>query len=347
MAVAKAIPDNESNNIDEEAIEIILDQCEKKTPQSVTIVTFGKTGSGKSTLAKNIAGQSGEKTFNVKEGWEADTMESVFNEAPIQVGEVAVLVVDTRGMMDPNPGTHDDDTIKYVSEIITNDRNGVLLVCIDMFERFDRSALQMLARLHEEFGFDLWKHVIIALTKADRCRYEDWLKSKSFLESKEMFLRKKFAAEIENRKKKLQEFFTITEKEASPGCYFGMSIEYFESLQLPVIPTSLLCEQELERMKRLGCGYWFDQLIVKCCEREQGCGILQIHQKRLSNIPAELVNPEQREQAEKFSTRLRKTKHRAMTSIALALGIKMIWRSYCKEIITTPRFEPAVVKLKQ
>ena len=52
---------------------------------------------------------------------------------------------------------------------------GVIIVCIAMHEKMDDSTIKPLAALQNKFGYEIWTHVIIALTKADRFEAEKWL----------------------------------------------------------------------------------------------------------------------------------------------------------------------------
>ena len=234
----------------------------KPSPQSVSIITLGKTGSGKTSLASAIAGKSAEDQLQDKAGWKTDTRGN--RSVCIQLDEVVINVVDTHGMRDTSQDTLDEETLEIVSKYINNETEGVIIVCIEMHQRVNESTLEILVQLDKKFGRDIWKHVVIASTKADRYEENKWLESKRFGKSSNTFLAEKFAEVIKEQKESLKEFFTALSDQVSPSCYLGMTEEEFDQLMIPIVPSSQLNELEMNRMKQVGYGYWFDQLIVKC-----------------------------------------------------------------------------------
>ena len=68
-----------------------------------------------------------------------------------------------------------------------------------------------------------------------------------------------------------------------------MAGKVFDELEIPLIPTSQLDKYEMDRMKKVGYGYWFDQLLIKCCQSVQGAGLIQVHESRLKKLPTYLV----------------------------------------------------------
>ena len=210
----------------------------------------------------------------------------------IAVGNVILNVFDTRGTMDVSPEAHDRDTIEIVGNIFDAEK-GVIIICIKMYERIDESTLATLAMLHKKYGLRIWKHVVIVLTMADRYEENKWLKSKEFKESEESkseFVIKKFRDAVDNRKDLLRTY--CTNEALQPSCCIGMDKKDFDDLKIPVLPTSQLEKHEIDRMKQVDCGYWFDQLLIKCCQRVQGCGLIQVHEKRLMKLPNKLMEQE-------------------------------------------------------
>ena len=107
--------------------------------------------------------------------------------------------------------------------------------------------------------------------------------------SKKQFLQIKFAEEVEKRKTSLKRLFT---DQVRPSCRIGMTEEEFDELQIPVIPTSRLNKKSMDRMKQVGHGYWFDLLLIKCCQKLQGSGLIKLDEERLSKLPTELIQQE-------------------------------------------------------
>ena len=322
----------ESLTFTDEELQRIKDEATR--PQTASIVTFGKIGSGKSSLALCIVGKD-KDAFKSKEGFIAD--ETRFDSVDVQVGQVTVNVIDTHGMMDPmmGPGTHNEDAIELVGAIATNESKGVIVVCIKMYERVDESTLMMLATLHKKFGESVWNHVIIALTNADRYEENKWL-SQRFRKSKKEFLVEKFAETVKERQKNIKEYFTADTK-VKKSCKIGMATESFNKLKIPIIPTAQLDEYEMKRMKQVGCEYWFDVLLIKCCQRLQGCGLIQIHEERLSKLPTKIVRNE-------ISEEVFEMLQRSKSKSAVILGIikYYMWYKFMyhkKTAATLPRFD--------
>ena len=193
--------------------------------------------------------------------------------------------------LDASPEAHEKATIEIVGNILDAEK-GVIIICIKMYERIDESTLATLAMLHQKYRLRIWKHVVIALTMADRYEEHKWLKSKGPKESKSKFLSDKFRKEITEREKQLKEYCIASNDNSLRSCYIGMTEAEFVGLRIQVLPTSQLEKHEMERMKQVDCGYWFDQLLIKCCQRVQGCGLIQVHEKRLMKLPNKLMERE-------------------------------------------------------
>ena len=314
---------------------------------STSIVTFGKGGTGKSSLALAIAGKENDLT-KAKEGFRSVTKES--DETTFQVENVTVKIIDTSGMMDTE-STRDDKTVHEISQMLTNDFSGVFVVCIDMYERLDSLTVQILAQINRRLGMQFWLHAVIALTKADRYEEDDWdkeweLENKKSNISKSDFYRKKFSETIEDRSSILKEVFTACREDVKESCFFDMTNDDYDRLKIPIIPTSRL--NAAKKMYKVGCVHWFDQLIVKCCQREQGskAGLLQIHKQRLLCLPPDLAKNLQLELDDEMNgsyAKSRRAKNQAISYVASTMErwfeTKRLWSLYCDQVNTWPRFD--------
>ena len=331
-------------------LQQIKDDAAKE--QTVSIILIGKVGSGKTSLVSSIANQDMAKCDEGGyDGFEAGT--NKVNCTSFPVGKVTVNVIDTCGMMDTSAAADNQDgrTLKMVKDIVKEDSKAVLIVCIGMYERIDRSTLEVLASLHQKLepdasndkkseicrsNVEFWSRVVIALTKADMYQEHKWLMSDRRGLSKRLFISKTFAEKVENRRESLKKLFTATDSEAPPGCYIGMIAKEFDELNIPIIPTSQLDRHALDKMQQVGYGYWFDQLLIKCCQRLEGCGLLDLHAGRLLRLPHELVKAEIG--AENFQ---KLQKKRSIIENVFILALIYIWyqkRQYYKNIITMDRF---------
>ena len=257
-------------------------QDEKK---SLTIFLFGKAGSGKSLLGKSIVGIDAEDTPREVSGWSSCKTEETYFYTT--VGNVDVTIVDTRGLCDGMKDANDDKTVRLMGEVLNNDRSGVIIICLELHQRMDESTLKPMVFLHRQFGREIWAHVIIALTKADRYEKEKWLKDRPRGKSKAEYLVCRFYEEVRRCKQYLQMMFTGDEMKSE--CRIGMTECEFEELKIPVIPTSQLGRTEIRKMNKVGYDYWFDELLLHCCARDNDAGIIQIHPQRMANIPNEVL----------------------------------------------------------
>ena len=272
---------------------------------SVSMIMFGRVASGKTSLGSAIVG-----TYMDKTGWRSSAST---RQVHIQVGKGSVNVFDTPGEL---TRFTDIDPKLFDSKI-------VVIVCIDMNEQLNAYTLEALALLHKKFGWNIWFRVVIALTKADSYEKNKWFVSKSRFGSNRSVLTDRFAQELIKWKTGFKTFFTDE---------IGMTEEEVDDLQIPIVPTAQLNKYALERMDQVGYGYWFDQLLIQCCQRVQGFRWLQIHRDRLSELPPELVRQELGEDMyeEILSKRSRFTD---------LIPKRFHWQSYCTSVKTMPRFE--------
>ena len=242
--------------LDEDNLQKIFEEATK--PQSVSIITFGKSGSGKTSLSSAIANKEIDDSTK---RWDSSAKST--RRVRIQVGEGIVNIFDTPGVANTNLMGIDPKLF---------DSKVVIIVCINMYKGLDESTLEALAQLHKKFGWDFWFQVVIVLTKADCYEKHKWLMSQTQPET-ENYLKITFSEELEKQKIILKKAFTATANQAPPHCHIGMTEDEFDDLQIPIIPTSQLNQQALERMEQVGHGYWFDLLLIKCCRRLQGSGL--------------------------------------------------------------------------
>ena len=307
---------------------------------SFTVVVVGKTGCGKSTLIGDILGPDIKEKPQVGDGKEPVTKGTELYK--IKVGDVTVNVCDTRGLADTDGCGHEDRTIEHIKQICTNDRNGVLIVCIEMHGRGDTSTAETLVQLHEKCGPEIWSFAVIALTKANEYPKDNWLQNRGKWESKGSAIRREFNRCLEDNKRHLERLFTSLDVKKS--CRVGMSKEKFDELNIPMIPVSRHQHVDAKKMEKVGYGSWFDHLLVECTTREKGVGLLQIHKKRLSHLPSNIeapirqcLEPRYLEHAKKLA----KDYPHIGGRLYLIIFRKLYW-SYCrKHIICAPRFEKA------
>ena len=340
----------ELSHLDDPLMQQVMDEASRE--QTVSIIVFGKVGSGKTSLVSTIVKEDrAQHGAEPDDGFEAST--KTIDMRSFQVGEVTINVTDTCGMMDTGAASEDEKMVRLVKTVVKKDSRAVLIVCIEMFGRIDRSTLETLALLHQKVraetsndekstinknNHEFWSRVIIALTKADKYQEEDWLMNDRHGLSKSLFISKTFEKKYENRKESLKKMFTASPTECQSGCYIGMTADEFEKLKISesIIPTSRLTKSALDRMKQVDCGYWFDQLLIKCCQRLQGSGLLELHAGRLLKLPTKLVI---KEVGEEGFTALQKKRSRIANFYILALIY--IWyqkRQYYKKVNTMDRF---------
>ena len=308
--------------------------------KNITIFLFGKAGSGKSSLGKSIVGIDAEDAPREVSGWAPSKTEDAYFR--MTVGNVDVTIVDTRGLCDGLEDAKDYETVQQMGDVLTNDRSGVILVCLEMHQRIDESTLKPLVFLHRQFGREIWPHVIIALTKADRYEEDKWLENCPKGKSRPAYLVHRFHEEVEICKRHLQTIFTSDEMK--PRYRIRMTECEFEELQIPVVPTSQLRETEMSKMAKVGHDYWFNELLLHCCARDNGAGIIQIHPKRLTNIPNDVLRKVDETLAKKANDFVEwALKKRMMKPGLMKYAAVLVWscylRLYYKKLITSPRFQ--------
>ena len=257
----------------------------KECGDSLQIFTVGKVGGGKSSLTSCLVGDFAvEKQFTTAPEWRPGTTKVEKYEIQIKNSKnTFVYVYDTQGLFgDSSQPAIMDETAELIEKMCSNDVNGVLIVCLPMYERFDKSTKDTLTMLHRKFGDqNIWKHAVIVLTKADLFP-DEWLESKKWWQRSAPILKRKFEETHSDCRKFLKEMFTKTIDGINPP---WMTEEEFDDI--PILPTSKLTEAALSKMEDVGHQFWFENLLIKCCEREQGTVLINIHSKRLAALSKE------------------------------------------------------------
>ena len=133
---------------------------------TASIYTYGMGGSGKSSLIRELLGPAAKKKPNVHSGAKSVTLKKETYVIP--VGNVQVHVVDTPGMFVLGEEKRDGEIVKSTAGIWEDcDLGGILLICIPMHNRIDRSTSDLIGELNDMLGDTIWPYAIIALTKAD------------------------------------------------------------------------------------------------------------------------------------------------------------------------------------
>ena len=310
--------------------------------KNFAIFLFGKTGSGKSSLAKAIIGTEAKDAPKDVPGCVPSKTEATPFTAT--VGNVDVTIIDTRGLCDGLKDTNDDETVQLMGDVLKNDRSGIIIICLEMYQRVDESTLKPLVFLHRQFGREIWPHVIIALTKADRYEKDKWLEDCPKGKRKQEYLVGKFHEEVEYFKAYLQTIFTG--EELNPEYQIGMTQCEFDELQIPVIPTSQLRKTEMSKMNSVGREYWFDELLLHCCARDKDAGIIQIHPDRMANLPNIIPRRIKDILAEKGRYLTEWARKRRMEPGLLKYAAVIAWTChwwlYYKNVTASSRFQAAM-----
>ena len=256
-----------------------------ESSKSLSILTVGKSGAGKSSLVGDLLGIDSNQKPPSRAGMEPVT--TAIEHYEILVGDVAVKIYDTPGLFDVSGRSNESETLRTVGEFCNNDVDGVLLICIEMHQRVDKSTMETLALIHRRCGKEIWRFAVIALTKADRYPASVWLKSKRWWQREEPILEEKFKEDLAAAQDYLKSLFTSTD--VTSECCIGLTQEEFDDLAIPILPTSKLCYKTMSAMEMVGQKSWFDKLLVECCKREGGMALMKIHSKRLWQLPKEVL----------------------------------------------------------
>ena len=258
---------------DEELKPAVWELLDCKT---ANIYTYGVGCSGKSSIVRELLGPKAKEQPKVGSGAKPVTLQKeTYTMVPI--GDVVVKLSDTPGVFGLNQEKKDEETIRNTEIVWQNDRyGGILLVCIPMHIRMDRSTMQLIVQLNgNEMGKELWNYAIVALTKADEYPEREWLMNSKGRKSRSV-LSEKFEETLESAKEELKGIFT------SPDV--GLNEKEFSNI--PILPTSQYTANPvaMKKMEQVGYESWFDMLLLQCCKKDNGLGLLNIHKDRLSNL---------------------------------------------------------------
>ena len=249
---------------------------------SLDVFLLGRPGCGKSSLCRDIFGQEAEPRSN---GEASPDSGMTCGTRKFPVHNYCVTVHDTASLFDGQTGEHVEEIVDRLREVCSVDRNGVVLVCIEMFAGriVDRSNLAPLAFLHQKCGIGIWQHVIIALTKADQFPKEQWLELRGIKDMvftfESTFLNSKFEEYMDETKELLRNCFISSSTREE--CRIGMTAAQFNDLNIPILPTSKLFIPFLGKMRCVRHETWFEELLIKLCSRLQ---VFEVHSRRLLNI---------------------------------------------------------------
>ena len=137
---------------------------------SIMIACVGKLGTGKSALINGIVGrkiaQEGSSAFT-------ETAAITLFEEAIQIGEkreVRIKIWDTPGLGD-GFNCNEEEYVKKLSICVA--QSDLLLYCLDMRRRMERSDIEEMQRLTKYAGVDVWRNAVFVLTFANKVVPED------------------------------------------------------------------------------------------------------------------------------------------------------------------------------
>lgn len=256
----------------EEVTEVF--EADANCKGSLDIIVVGKAGSGKSLAILCLLGPNARDVPIVASGVVPVTECTKVYKYPDN--NCSVTVTDTRGLFDGQEDGYEQEIAHKLREVCQRDRNGVVLFCIEMFGgRIDKACLTSLAMLHKICGKEIWRYTVIALTKADLFQTAGWESN---------VLKEKFDEKLREAKDYLRKSFTTCSSTVRSECYIGMTEEEYDTLNIPILPTSVVREDCMKAMKKVGYGCWFDTLLQELCTREKGMMLVKIHSRRLLNL---------------------------------------------------------------
>ena len=169
---------------------------------SITIACVGKLGTGKSALINGIVGRK-----VAKEGSSAFTETAAITlfEEIIQISEkreISIKIWDTPGLGD-GFNCNEEEYVKKLAFCVA--QSDLLLYCLDMRRRMERSDMEEIQRLTKYAGIEIWRNAVFALTFANKVVPED----------KEEDTSKHFQAALKSWEDAIQR--VLTEKVQLPG----------------------------------------------------------------------------------------------------------------------------------
>ena len=195
--------------------------------KKVSILVLGKTGSGKSSIINAmLKGEVAETSCSP-----TPTKHNFVEPHEENMDDVTVIMYDTRGFFDKE--VSEDDILSGISRECTEGFS-LILICLKMTDKVDRSMYECLQKLGRKFDKDLWKRCVFVLTFTNY-----WLENNDICDlSKDQ----KIAALIKQIKA-----FKKTVKEYAKGI---ISEEIFDEIPFVLASTvkkhQLICNNDTE-----------------------------------------------------------------------------------------------------
>jgi GTPase SAR1 family protein len=136
--------------------------------REMTLVTVGRSGSGKSTLISSMLGLKDVDTLQGQHTSSPVTQEvEIYSgSSPLRAegGEVTIHMVDTPDLN--SSFTKDARAMALLQEKTGGGRCDMLLYCVSLLpdSKIDKEDKEIIKKLTQVFGEDIWKHTVLVLT---------------------------------------------------------------------------------------------------------------------------------------------------------------------------------------